>query len=54
MVRHLDINYVFKHPFEKVTRAYFKKVMKSAGTKRRSQVTGHRSQVTGHRSLFYL
>ncbi|XP_068711364.1 inner centromere protein-like [Montipora foliosa] len=25
MVRHLDINYVFKHPFEKVTRAYFKK-----------------------------
>ena len=28
MVRHLDINYVFKHPFEKVTRAYFKKVMK--------------------------
>ncbi|XP_068688679.1 PRELI domain-containing protein 2-like isoform X1 [Montipora foliosa] len=25
MVRHLDINFVFKHPFEKVTRAYFKK-----------------------------
>lgn len=25
MVRHLDITYVFKHPFEKVSRAYFQK-----------------------------
>lgn len=30
MVRHLEFEHIFKHPFEKVIRAYFQKV--SAGS----------------------
>ena len=47
MVRFVEINYVFQHPFEKVNRAYFQKVrffqdvkLKVSSTSRDGQIHG--------------